>query len=118
MTDNIFWNLELSIKSDLDTLTTLMNDMVAGTKNDEPGALNYEWFISEDKKTCHIYERYQDSDVVMTHLGNFGEKYGERFLAALEPIRFQVYGEPSAEVVEALAGFGAVHLKPLGGFTR
>jgi quinol monooxygenase YgiN len=47
-----------------------MNDMVESTKA-EPGALNYEWFISEDGTSCHIYERYADSAAAMVHMGHF-----------------------------------------------
>ena len=41
-----------------------------------------------------------------------------RFLAAVEPTRFTVYGDPSADVREALAGFGAAHYSQIGGFAR
>ena len=62
VSDNVFWVVELAIiPGQLDAFKALMNEMVAATQADEPGALNYEWFISEDGTTCHIYERYADS---------------------------------------------------------
>ncbi len=109
----------LDIKtSDLDQLKTLLEEMVSATQADEPDTLNYEWFISADGSTCHIYERYAGSAAVMTHLGNFGEKFAERFMAILQPSRMMVYGSPNDEVITALSGLGAVFMAPLGGFDR
>lgn len=82
------WVLELNIKDGkFDAFETLMNEMVAATKSNEPGAHTYEWFVSDDMKSCHIYERYADSAAVMAHLGNFGAQFAERFLDTLEPTR-------------------------------
>lgn len=119
MSNNVHWLLELNIKEgELDNFKVLMKEMVETTQGNESEALIYEWFISEDDKTCHIYERYADSAATMVHLGTFGEKFAERFMASLEPTRFVVYGSPSDEVRAALAGFGAVHMSEIGGFAR
>lgn len=119
MGNNVHWILELDINiGEIDNFKAVMKDMVEATQADEPGALNYEWFISGDGKQCHVYERYADSAATMIHLGNFGEKFADRFLATVTPTRFMVYGDPSAEVRDALAGFGAVHLEQIAGFAR
>ena len=119
MSNNVYWVLELAIKpGEFDNFKALLNEMVKATQANEPNALNYEWFISKDNKSCHIYERYVDSAAVMTHLGTFGQKFAERFMAALEPTRFTVYGNPSDEVIKALSGFGPVYMAPIGGFAR
>ena len=119
MTNNVYWLLELSIKDgELDNFTALMQEMVGATQNDEPGALNYEWWLSDDKSTCHIYERYADSDATMIHLGNFGGKFAERFMGCVDPTRFMVYGNANGQVKEALAAFGAVYMQSFGGFHR
>lgn len=54
----------------------------------------------------------------MTHLGHFGDKFAERFFAALEPTRFVVYGNPSEEVRESLSAFGVAYMAPVNGFNR
>ena len=119
MSDNVYWVLELGIKpGELDNFKELMKEMVQATQATEPNTLNYEWTISEDSKSCHIYERYADSAALMTHLAACGEKFAERFMAALEPTRVVVYGNPTDEVKEALSGFGAVFMAPIGGFVR
>ena len=42
------WVVQCAVKDgQLDAFKELMEEMVAGT-SEEPGALNYEWFISDD----------------------------------------------------------------------
>ena len=119
MPDAISWNLQLSVRDgQLDNVRTLMNEMVAATQQDEMGTQTYEWFLSEGDSSCHIYERYADSEAVMAHLGNFGAKYAERFLSCLEPVALSVYGDPSPEARAALDGFGANYFEWIGGFKR
>ena len=119
MTNHVYWLLELSIKDGhLDSFRSLMSEMTAATQNDEPGALNYEWWISEDNAACHIYERYVDSAATMVHLGNFGSKFAERLLSHVDPTRFTVYGNADDAVKGALADFGPVFMQPFGGFSK
>ena len=119
MGNNIHWVLELAIKDgELENFKTLKAEMIEATQANEPGTIIYEWFISDDEKQCHINERYVDSAATMVHLGNFGANFADRFLAALTPVRLTVYGEPTQELRDALVGFGAVHMRGLGGFAR
>lgn len=118
MSDAVSWMLMLKVKDgQLDTFRTLMEEMVASTK-DEPGATMYEWFVSDDGGSVHIYERYADSEAALVHLGNFGEKFAERFFGAVEPTGFNAYGDLSSAASEALVGAGAQILGPFGGFAR
>ena len=119
MSDAVSWVLELAVKDgQLDAFKALAQEMSEGTQANEPGATDYEWYIGEDGKSVHIYERYADSAALMTHVGNFGEKYAERFFASVDATRWMVYGDPSAEVRETLAGFGVVHMAQFAGFSR
>ncbi|WP_428605873.1 putative quinol monooxygenase [Sedimenticola sp.] len=118
MSNTISWNLQLSVREGrLEEARQLMSEMVAATR-EESGAEGYEWFLSADGTTCHINERYTDSDAVMVHLGNFGANFAERFLACFAPTSLSVYGQPSDEARSALDGLGAAYLGWLGGFTR
>jgi quinol monooxygenase YgiN len=117
MSDTVSWVVELAIKpGQLDAFKALVSDMVAATQANEPGALNYEWFISEDGTTCHIYERYADSAAVMAHLANAGV-FGERWAATVEIVGGTSYGTPSDEVRAIVTQMGPV-MAPLGGFVR
>jgi quinol monooxygenase YgiN len=92
--------------------------VVEATQVNEPNTLNYEWAITEDGQSCHLYERYTDSAAAMTHLKAFGEKFAERLMAAVEVTRLVVYGKPNNEVKEALDGINTVFMTPFGGFAR
>ncbi len=119
MSDAVSWVLELAIKDgQLDAFKALAREMSEATQADEPGTSHYEWFADQDGMTVHIYERYADSAATMVHLGNFGAKFAERFLACVDPARLMVYGDPSAEVRGALAGLGAAHMTQFAGFAR
>ena len=119
MSDVVQWVVEFDIKDgELENLKAVMNEMVAATNANEPDTMCYEWFISGDGKGLHIYERYADSAAVLTHLKTFGEKFAERLLAAANPTRLFVYGDPNSAARAALAGFGAVHMEQIGGFAR
>ncbi len=119
MSDAVSLVLELNVKDgQRDAFKALAQEMSEATQADEPGTTHYEWFTDADGKTVHTYERYADSAATMVHLGNFGAKFAERFLACVDPARLTVYGDPSAEVRGALAGFGAAHMTQFEGFAR
>ncbi len=118
MSEAVSWVLELAVKDgQLDAFKALAQEMSEATQ-DEPGTSHYEWFIDDDGKNVHVYERYADSAATMVHLGNFGAKFAERFMACVDPTRFMVYGDPSAEVRGAVAGLGAAHMTQFAGFAR
>lgn len=119
MNENVYWTLELEVApgSDAD-FRALMAEMVKITRDQEPGALNYEWSTSPDGRVCHIYERYVDSNATLKHLESFTANFAERFLAILKPTRFVVYGAPNEAVREALAGFAPVYMQSADGFSR
>jgi quinol monooxygenase YgiN len=118
MEQHVSWVVALSVKDGrLDAFKELMDEMVAGTSS-EPQTLAYEWYISDDDKTVHIFEKYADSDAMILHVNGFLQKWAERFLACVDVTSFVVYGDPSAAAREILAGFSPVYLGPWGGFSR
>jgi hypothetical protein len=119
MSENVYWVLEFAVDpSRFEELKALNAELVEATQKIEPGMLDNHWSISDDRQVCHIYERFQDSAAVMTHMQWFGPNFGERFMNILKPTRFAIYGTPSAEVKDAFAQFNPVYMAPLGGFRR
>jgi len=119
MSEAVSWNLKLSLKAGkLDAFKALAQEMSEATEANEPSALLYEWFISEDGKQCHIIEHYTDSAAVVTHMSTFGEQFAERFLECVDPVSLSVYGSPTDEVRAILDGLGAVYLDGFAGFSR
>jgi quinol monooxygenase YgiN len=118
MNGHVAWVLELAVKPGaLDNFKALIGEMIESTRA-EPGTLMYEWSIDEDGGVIHGYERFADSGAAVAHLSAFGEKFAQRFLAAVDPTRLSVCGTPGEEAKGALAAFGPAYLSPLGGFAR
>ena len=119
MTENVYWVLEFVINPGrFEDLKTLMAAQVEATQTNEAGTLNYEWAISDDRRFCHVYERFQDSASAMTHLESFAANFAARFAEVGKPTRLVVYGTPSAQVKDSLAGLNPVYMAPFGGFKR
>ena len=119
MISEYVWVVELAIKpGQLDEFRALMREMGAAIQANEPDTINYELFISQDARTCHIFEQYADAPAVMTHLGHFQQRFAQRFAAVVDVTAFTVYGNPNDEVRQVLRGFGAVFMAPLTGFAR
>lgn len=119
MSDQVYWVLEVAVKDgEAENFKVLMKEMIDATRANEPGTINYEWAFSDDGKSCHIYERYADSAAAMKHVGAFGTNFAGRFMAAVTPTRFVVYGNADEQVKQALSGLGAVFMNPAGGFVR
>jgi len=119
MTNHVYWMLELAVNDGhLDQFKTLMEEMFEATKKNEPGVLNYEWWLNDDKTVCHIYERYEDSDAVMVHMGNFREKFVDRFMSHVVPTGLTIYGNADDRVREGLASLKPVYMHAFGGFSR
>jgi quinol monooxygenase YgiN len=118
MDDQVSWLLEMTVKpGELDNLKALIKEMVEST-GAEPGALNYQWCISDDNTTVHNFDRYSDSAAAKTHLDRFLANYAGRYMAAVDTTRLSVYGAASEEVKEILNGFGGVYYGLIEGFTR
>lgn len=118
MTTAVSWMLRATINNGAsDDFRSLMDEMVESAGG-EPGTTNYEWFIDGSESSFHIYERYADSDAAMTHIETFGAKFAERFMSLVEISEMTVYGEPSDDVRQALAGLDSNFYGILGGFSR
>src|SRR5260370_29140639 len=64
---HVSWVNELAVKEGkLETFRELMEEMVSGTSG-EPGTLAYQWYISHDGGTVHVFEIYADSEAVVAH---------------------------------------------------
>lgn len=119
MADKVHWLLEVTVKDhQLQNLKDLIVEMSDGAQAREPGTLDYLWMVSADGATAHVYERYKDSDAALTHLASFNQHFAQRFLTMVDPVRFTVYGNPTDELKQALAGFKPIYLPQVGGFAR
>lgn len=116
---HVAWMFELTVREGRDAdLQALMTEMVASTRRDEPGTLDYEWHLTDDGRQLHIFERYADAAAVMTHLATFGARYMGRFFDVLAPQRMTIYGPADDAVRAALAQLRPAVLRRAEGFSR
>jgi quinol monooxygenase YgiN len=121
MKGHVSWVNELAIKDGaLETFKELMEEMVSGTSA-EPGTLAYEWYISHDGGTVHVFEIYADSEAVVAHHVSEGfmmKNWVGRFMDCVDSTRCVVYGDPNAAAREILDRLGASYRSAWGGFSR
>jgi quinol monooxygenase YgiN len=92
-------------------------EMVTAVQANEPGALRYDWYISEDGMQDWNVEVFADSDAVVAHMANVGS-----LVPKLEAVaafrRVEVLGDLSPEGMAALGTLARRKLAPLGGIRR
>jgi quinol monooxygenase YgiN len=102
----------------MDKFKQVVAGLVAASQQ-EPGTLQYEYAVGSDNSTVDLVERYADSDAAIHHMAdNFGPHFSKDFLELVKPVRFVVYGIPSAKAKEMLAPFNPIYMTPFDGFTR
>ena len=112
----VSWWVELAVNPDqLANFEKLTGEMVASTQA-ETGVLAYQRFVSDDRQTVHVYERYSNSAAAVAHLQQFTIKFGVRYASMVDRKRFMVFGKPSEELRRLLDRYGATFHEPLGSF--
>jgi len=118
MREEISWLVTVIVKpGQLAAFKQVVALLVAATK-EEPGTLAYEYNVSDDESTVHVFERYRNSTAVVAHVEQTFAQFAERFIALATITGVVVYGSPNAEARKILDGFGAVYMTPFDGFTR
>jgi quinol monooxygenase YgiN len=112
----VSWWVELALRPGcLEEFARLTGEMVASAQA-ENGVLAYQRFISEDRQTVYVHERYEDSSAAILHLRAFMATFDERHASMVERKRFLVFGEPSDELRMLLDRYGATYHRPFGPF--
>jgi quinol monooxygenase YgiN len=114
--DDVQYVLYLRVKDghglDLPALMEEMNSANA----EETGTRNYEWF--QDGDSMVMIERYDDSEAVMEHLGNWQSKFSERWLQVFDIEALTVFGPADENVRAAFEPFAPTYLPRISGFSR
>ena len=91
----------------LDAFKELAKAMTVGSEA-EPGTLGYEWFFSEDGKTCRLLETYVDADAVTAHFaGPVVRQLVPKMIPLCKLDSFEIYGNPGPQVSQIAGGMGA-----------
>jgi hypothetical protein len=84
----------------------------------EPGALQFECNIGDDRKTVDFFERYTDSKATLFHQTEGFAPFAKEFFAVAKLTRWVIYGTPSDEFKKANADFHPIYMTPFDGFVR
>lgn len=83
----------------------IAGEMIQAVRDNEPGALVYDWYLDELKMECIVLETYEDSKAVMAHVGNVGEKLQD--LSEYGDLSLEVLGEPDEELTHLIMNMGS-----------
>jgi quinol monooxygenase YgiN len=118
MVDDLYWVFTLHVKpGKFPEFRALVADIVAASYQ-EPGTLAYQYSVSANETTVHIFERYRDSDAFVAHVEQTFAPQAERFLQLVNVVSLVVYGNPNAAARKALNSFNATYMTLFDGFAR
>ena len=95
----------------------LVSKVVAAV-GQEPGTMAHEWSTRADGKAFDVVEAYRDSDAVVAHVRDVGERFGGELGKTQKTLRLVVYGDPDAEARKAIGGLRPEYGTPFADFIR
>ena len=118
MTNEIQYTLEWTIKpKGLKDFKELANKAVNLVRDNDPGMKGYQWYFNEDETKCYTAEWQSSSESLLAHLQTVGDIL-PKLLAYSDITRFEVFGNPNPQALEAVNGLGAKVFRYFNGFTR
>ena len=118
MTNEIQYTLEWTIKpGGLDSFKELARNATQMVRDNEPDMKGYQWYFNHDESKCYTAEWQTSSESLLAHLQNVGEVLPQ-LLQHSDITRFEVFGNPNPQALEAVQGLGAVVHSYFDGFTR
>lgn len=94
----------------LNEFKQIAGEMIRAVRENEPGALTYDWYLDELRMECVILETYEDSKAVMAHVGNVGEKLQK--MSEYADLSLEVLGEPDEELTNLIMNMGSPPVYP------
>ena len=118
MTNEIQYTLEWTIKpGGLEAFKDLANKTIKMVQDNEPNMKGYQWCFNDDESKCYTAEWQQSSESLLSHLQNVSDALPQ-LLAYSDISRFEVFGNPNQQALEAVKGLGAKVFGYFNGFTR
>jgi len=105
--EQVYWVFTVTVDQ-MDRFAPLMPKLVAATEK-EPGTLQFECNIGDDRKTVDFFERCTDSKAVLFHQTESFAPFAKEFFAVAKLSRWVIYGTPSDEFKKANADFHPIY---------
>ena len=118
--DNLQWIVEFNINRGRQAeFERLVRDITDVARLSEPGTLKYEWFLDKKGNKCVVIESYDSSISGIAHVnGEAVKRVLPKILKIAKISRFDVFGNPSEELVKELADVSPGVYRFVGGFSR
>ena len=84
----------------LDEYKRYVSEYMTRIKQKDTGTLQFDWFISGDKKEAEIIEVYESSEAALSHQENLKDLQEIIFKKFGAPYSLTIYGNPSKELIE------------------
>ena len=75
---------------------------VEAVRQNEKGALQYQWFYNADQTDCKVLETYRDTAAVFAHMQNVGPLLQQ--LLEISTVSGEIYGHITESLVKGLEG--------------
>ena len=120
--DNITFIIDLNVNEDTnENLDTFIQEITDKVLNTEDFCLEYAYYVSEDRKSVTLYEKYIDSKSGIIHGQNFmSGPFFDRFFNLFTLEKFIVTGPATDEFKKFTAenGFVIEYRESVDGFIR
>lgn len=120
--DNITFIIDLKVNEDTnEDLDTFIQEITDKVLNTEDFCLEYAYYVSEDRKSVTLYEKYKDSKSGIIHGQNFmSGPFFDRFFNLFTLEKFIVTGPATDEFKKFTAenGFVIEYRESVDGFIR
>jgi quinol monooxygenase YgiN len=118
MSEEIYWLVTCVVKpGKFEDFKKTVKPLVAATKAEE-GSQAYDYSVNDDETLVLIYESYRDSAAIVSHVTTVFAPFADAFFESVDITKLVVFGDPSPEAREILAGLGAEYMTPFEGFTH
>jgi quinol monooxygenase YgiN len=95
----------------------LIQDMSRVVEANEPGTINYRFYVNKPETECVVWETYANSEAVLAHINGVASQTILPKIHSVSKIRrLDIYGNPSEGLQKALSGTLTFNL--FAGFSR
>ena len=102
-----------------DGVEKFVDYLVAAVNETEPKTMYYKYWISEDKNSVSLMEVYHSNEDAIFHMNAFAEApHRDKFLETFIVKSFQVLGDTSADLKNAMETYTNDHRTLMNGFQR
>ena len=93
--------------------------LVATVKKTEPDTMYYKYWVAEDGSKVSLMEIYPNNEAALFHMNAFAEApHRDKFLDTFIVTNFQVMGDTSNELKDAMKDYTTDHRVLVDGFKR